>query len=306
MVVTAPEEPPEPVQLWIFVWLRRYASALVSFLALVGYVCIGAAVMHHFEDWSFLQAVQFTVVSLTTVGYGNLTPTTNSAKLFIIFYVLVGLNLFAVLVGTALASLSVSQRHGEHYVQFLGFRVSVHIRAVFINIFIVLALILIGTLYYAFGQGLSAVDAFYFTVETLTTVGYGDTQGINDKTTGEWWFSILFVSIGVLSFTSCLGNIASAVAEIKIRREIDRLVKRGITMEMIHHMDVDKNGEVDRLEFLSCMLVQWGRCSERDIQQIHEVFDSLDVDGGGTLNFDDVKRPFSPRASVVFDPTRSW
>eukprot|EP00042_Codosiga_hollandica_P027403 m.136401 g.136401 ORF g.136401 m.136401 type:complete len:58 (+) comp52473_c0_seq1:1171-1344(+) len=23
--------------------------------------------------------------------------------------------------------------------------------------------------------------------------------------------------------------------------------------------DVDKNGEVDRLEFLSCMLVQWGR-----------------------------------------------
>ena len=38
----------------------------------------------------------------------------------------------------------------------------------------VVMLLLVGTLFYSLNQDWSLVDAFYFSVTTLTTVGYGD------------------------------------------------------------------------------------------------------------------------------------
>jgi voltage-gated potassium channel Kch len=57
---------------------------------------MGTFVYHWLEGWSYLDALYFSVISLATVGYGDLTPTTPTAKLFTIFYVLNGIG---VLVG---------------------------------------------------------------------------------------------------------------------------------------------------------------------------------------------------------------
>ena len=51
----------------------------------------GVLVYHWLEGWSYLDALYFCVVSLATVGYGDLTPTTPLAKLFTIFYVINGI-----------------------------------------------------------------------------------------------------------------------------------------------------------------------------------------------------------------------
>jgi hypothetical protein len=123
----------------------------------------------------------------------------------------------------------------------------------------------------------------------LSTVGYGDTQGVKLVNTEEWWFSIVFVSIGVVSFTLCLGNIVSIVAELLVHYRMDTLVRRGVTLQMIEEMDVDGSGEIERIEFLQTMLVEWGRCTSDDIAFINEVFDELDRDAGGTLNADDIR-----------------
>jgi Ca2+-binding EF-hand superfamily protein len=120
-------------------------------------------------------------------------------------------------------------------------------------------------------------------------VGYGDTKGIHMVNNEQWWFSIVFVSFGVVSFTLCLGNIVSIVAELLVHYRMDTLVKRGVTMEMIEEMDVDGSGEIERIEFLQTMLVEWGRCTREDIEFINEVFDALDRDAGGTLNADDIR-----------------
>ncbi len=45
------------------------------------------------ENWSWVDALYFTVVTLTTVGYGDLTPQTSGGKLFTVFYILVGLGI---------------------------------------------------------------------------------------------------------------------------------------------------------------------------------------------------------------------
>jgi voltage-gated potassium channel len=36
----------------------------------------------HFEDWTVIEALYFSVVTLTTVGYGDFSPTTPGTQIF--------------------------------------------------------------------------------------------------------------------------------------------------------------------------------------------------------------------------------
>jgi len=56
-----------------------------------GMLLSGVLVYHWLEGWSYLDALYFSVVSLATVGYGDLTPTTPLAKGFTIFYLINGI-----------------------------------------------------------------------------------------------------------------------------------------------------------------------------------------------------------------------
>lgn len=73
-------------------------AAAVS--AVGGLIALGTAVYHLLEDWSWIQSFYFSVVSLTTVGYGDLHPTSDASRLFTALYILVG-------VAIVLASLGV-------------------------------------------------------------------------------------------------------------------------------------------------------------------------------------------------------
>lgn len=46
------------------------------------------------EGWRVLDALYFSFITLTTIGYGDLTPQTDSGKIFTMFYAAAGIGLF--------------------------------------------------------------------------------------------------------------------------------------------------------------------------------------------------------------------
>jgi voltage-gated potassium channel len=63
---------------------------LVSAIAVL---FIGVLFYTSVEHWTILNAIYFCVVTLGTVGYGDITPTTDIGKIFTIFYIIVGLGI---------------------------------------------------------------------------------------------------------------------------------------------------------------------------------------------------------------------
>src|SRR5262245_9460468 len=61
-------------------------------------VSIGSLFYWRVEHRTMLDSVYFSVMTLSTVGYGDISPKTALGKIFTIFYVLVGLGLFGVFV----------------------------------------------------------------------------------------------------------------------------------------------------------------------------------------------------------------
>ncbi len=53
-------------------------------------IAIGTTAFHALEDWTWIQSFYFTVVTLTTVGYGDLHPTSDGSRLFTALFVLAG------------------------------------------------------------------------------------------------------------------------------------------------------------------------------------------------------------------------
>lgn len=69
----------------------------VRFIALLAGSVLGVGVVfyHFVENWSWVDSFYFCVVTLATVGYGDITPQTDAGKIFTSFYILIGIGIFA-------------------------------------------------------------------------------------------------------------------------------------------------------------------------------------------------------------------
>lgn len=104
--------------LWRFgrtIWEFAQDPAVQGLLGLVLFILLsGTFVYRALEGWSYLDSLYFTVITLTTVGYGDITPKTEAGKIFTMIYLLSGLGVlssFVVLV--AEKSQKLLQRPGK-------------------------------------------------------------------------------------------------------------------------------------------------------------------------------------------------
>ena len=56
-------------------------------------IAVGTVVFSLLEDWSIVDSFYFSVVTATTVGFGDLTPDTDAAKLFTVLYIIFGISI---------------------------------------------------------------------------------------------------------------------------------------------------------------------------------------------------------------------
>lgn len=58
-----------------------------------GLLAVGTIVYRLLEDWSWVDSLYFSVVAVTTVGFGDLAPSTDGSKLFTVVYILSGITI---------------------------------------------------------------------------------------------------------------------------------------------------------------------------------------------------------------------
>jgi hypothetical protein len=82
--------------------------------------------------------------------------------------------------------------------------------------FLVSVLVTTGTVFYWQAEGWSVIDSLYFSVITLTTVGYGD---FAPTTTGSRLFTVAYILLGLGLLVSFLSMIARYAVEMRVEKQ---------------------------------------------------------------------------------------
>ncbi|KAI0602106.1 hypothetical protein F4775DRAFT_538301 [Biscogniauxia sp. FL1348] len=84
---------------------RRWMAMAASFTTWAVLWLVGAKIFQEceapYQGWSYFDGIYFCFTALTTIGYGDITPVSNSAKAFFVFWSLLALPTMTVLISNA-------------------------------------------------------------------------------------------------------------------------------------------------------------------------------------------------------------
>jgi voltage-gated potassium channel len=81
----------------------RRSSLLPLLLPFLALIALGALVYARLEGWTFLDSLYATIITMTTVGYGDVAPRTVAGRTFAIFFTLFAIGLAGYALSTAAA-----------------------------------------------------------------------------------------------------------------------------------------------------------------------------------------------------------
>ena len=81
--------------------IKKISYATVVAIILI---IIGTFYFHNIEKWSYTDSFYFTTITLTTIGYGDLTPTTAASKIFTSFYAIFGVGIMIYLLSSVIGT----------------------------------------------------------------------------------------------------------------------------------------------------------------------------------------------------------
>jgi len=75
----------------------RHPAHQAFMLAVVVVLITGVVFYRLAEGWSLADSLYFTVIALSTIGFGDFTPTTTFSRLFTVLYAIIGVGLIGTL-----------------------------------------------------------------------------------------------------------------------------------------------------------------------------------------------------------------
>ncbi|KAF9111385.1 hypothetical protein BGX27_004996 [Mortierella sp. AM989] len=85
-------------------------------MSLCFYLAFGALIFILIENWTFLDSLYFAMVTITTIGFGDIYPKTAGGRVFVVFYAGCGIVLLAVVVNS-IHYVIVEEQHGRFLLQ---------------------------------------------------------------------------------------------------------------------------------------------------------------------------------------------
>ncbi|KAJ8601633.1 hypothetical protein CTAYLR_008911 [Chrysophaeum taylorii] len=202
-------------------------------VCVIGFYALGALTFARVEHWTFFQSIYFISSTVSTVGYGDLTPTTAGGQLYCCVMIVVGVTLVFTTFRKYIFELHEAiNSHQERFSLILG---GVDVDALpiykyspeeveamtrysikyFLALLPMLSLLAFLFVVAACFMELSVVKAVYFTVVTCTTVGYGDYHAGSGGTRA-------FLSVFLVVLCLVVTKTGSDMYHINVRRRIRR------------------------------------------------------------------------------------
>ena len=98
---------------------KQYHRRLTYVIIVIIFLLFGSATFYHYaERWRYLDAVYFSAETMTTVGFGDITPHTDAGKIFTIFFMFTGVGI--ALYGLSLIAAHFVEAREEFWLQRLG------------------------------------------------------------------------------------------------------------------------------------------------------------------------------------------
>ena len=212
--------------------LLRDMSLVFFFYACASYILYVA------EDWNLNQSVYFISSTVSTVGYGDLHPTTNLGMVFTCLVMLFGVTLIFTTIRKYVNTVHrFVEREQRRILRVMGLHLTdadalpiyryspadVHRVLNYAGKYCLAMLPLLMLLFFAFGVskgviGLTMIQSLYFTLSSCTTVGYGDFSADDAGTRAgatRAFFSVFLVVLCVV-----MSNTVHEMLLISVRRRI--------------------------------------------------------------------------------------
>ncbi|CAI9283485.1 unnamed protein product [Lactuca saligna] len=243
-----------------------------------------------------LDALYFTVVTMTSVGYGDLFPGSTLTILLSCLFVVLGMLLIGLVLSKAADFLVEKQElllaRALHLNQTLGTAETLkqmETNKVRNKCIILVALLVVlmaaGTTVLVAVEDLDFIHAFYCVVATITSLGYIDKCF---STKGGRVFALFWILSGTVYLGQLLFTFAMLHTQRRQRSLVKWALKRKTTPADLEAADLDDDGVVVAAEFILYKLKEMGKISQEDMAPIMEEFERLDFDKTGTLTASDV------------------
>lgn len=230
-----------------------------AFICLILYIIIGFTIylasgnFKGAETFKPVDALYFIVVTLCTIGYGDIVPDSTFTKLFTSVFILVGFGFVDILLN-GLVTYICDRQEAVLLSTMDENRLNTMVRTYMIDeekgrmririkvclaLGVVIICLAIGTVTVHFLEDLNMVDSFYLSVTSVTTVGFGD---YTFTTLRGRCFAIVWLLVSTLAVARAFLYLAELRIDKRNRRIAKWVLQRKMTLGDLVAADLNNDG----------------------------------------------------------------